>query len=91
MRLNEYGQVIPSKTYFPGGLKPIIDRCCHELGLKSASMMRGIPRKAYEMNLPIKGTTFKARDIADNNPKNNCTWCPTITAWTCRSRALRMV
>jgi alpha-galactosidase len=75
VRINEYGHVIPSKTYFPGGLRPIIERC-HELGLKfGIHMMRGIPRKAYEMNLPIMGTSFKARDIADTDPKNNCTWC----------------
>jgi alpha-galactosidase len=75
MRLNEYGQVIPSKAYFPGGLKPIADRC-HQLGLKfGIHMMRGIPRKAYELNLPIKGTSYKARDIADTDPKKNCTWC----------------
>ncbi|MDI1248994.1 MAG: glycoside hydrolase family 27 protein [Lacunisphaera sp.] len=75
MRLDEFGHVIPSQTYFPGGLKPIIDRC-HELGLKfGLHMMRGIPRKAYDLNLPIKGTPYKARDIADTNPKNNCTWC----------------
>ncbi|MGL5020298.1 MAG: glycoside hydrolase family 27 protein [Luteolibacter sp.] len=75
VRLNEFGHVMPSKTYFAGGLKPIIDRC-HELGLKfGIHMMRGIPRKAYDLNLPIKGTNFTARDIADTNPKNNCTWC----------------
>lgn len=75
VRINEYGHVIPSNTYFPNGLKPIIDRC-HALGLKfGIHMMRGIPRKAFDMNLPIKGTSYKARDVADTNPKNNCTWC----------------
>ncbi len=75
VNLNEHGHVIPSKTYFPSGLKPITDRC-HELGLKfGIHMMRGIPRKAYDMNLPIMGTSYKARDIADTKPKNNCTWC----------------
>ncbi len=75
VRINEHGHVIPSKTYFPGGFKPIIERC-HELGLKfGIHMMRGIPRKAYEMNLPIKGTSFTARNVADTDPKNNCTWC----------------
>ena len=33
VRINEHGHVVPSLAYFPGGLKPIIDRC-HELGLK---------------------------------------------------------
>ncbi|MDQ8201187.1 glycoside hydrolase family 27 protein [Pelagicoccus enzymogenes] len=75
VRLNEYGHVIPSKTYFPSGLEPIIERC-HELGLKfGIHMMRGIPRKAYELDLPIKGTPYTARDIANVNPAVNCTWC----------------
>ena len=75
VRLNEHGHVIPSKTYFPGGIEPIIGRC-HALGLKfGIHMMRGIPRKAYDMNLPIKGTPYKAREIADTRPENNCTWC----------------
>jgi alpha-galactosidase len=75
VRINEHGHVVPSLAYFPGGLGPIIDRC-HELGLKfGIHMMRGIPRKAYDMNLSIKGTSYKARDIADTDPANNCTWC----------------
>lgn len=75
VRINEFGHVLPSKTYFPGGLKPITDRC-HQLGLKfGIHMMRGIPRKAYELNLPVKGTPYRARDIADTAPANNCTWC----------------
>ncbi len=75
VRLNPYGHVIPSKAYFPGGLKPIIDRC-HELGMKfGVHMMRGVPRKAYELNLPIKGTPYTAQDIANTDPGYNCTWC----------------
>jgi alpha-galactosidase len=75
VRVNEFGHVLPSKTYFSGGLEPIAKRC-HQLGLKfGLHMMRGIPRKAYELNLPIKGTPYRARDIADLTPANNCTWC----------------
>lgn len=75
VRINEHGHVIASKTYFPNGLKPIIDRC-HALGLKfGIHMMRGIPRKAVELNLTIKGTSYKARDVADTSPEKNCTWC----------------
>jgi len=75
VRINKFGHVIPSKAYFSNGLKPIIDRC-HELGLKfGIHMMRGIPRKAYEKNLPIKGSPYRARDIANTNPEDNCTWC----------------
>ena len=33
VRINEYGLLQPSRTYFPNGLRRIIDRA-HELGLK---------------------------------------------------------
>lgn len=72
MNFNEYGLLQPSKTYFPNGLQPIIDRC-HELGLKfGLHLMRGIPREAVHQNLPIKGTDYKAADIADTT--SICVW-----------------
>lgn len=75
ININEYGQFSPSKVYFPNGLKMIAGRC-HQLGLKfGVHLMRGIPRKAYELNLPIKETSYKARDIANTDPKENCAWC----------------
>ena len=75
IRVNEYGYFLPSRVYFPNGIKPIVDRC-HELGLKfGVHLMRGIPRKAYELNLPIKGTSYTARDVANTDPKENCNWC----------------
>jgi len=75
VNINQYGLFQPSKCYFPNGLKPIIDRC-HELGLKfGVHLMRGVPRKAVELNLPIKGTTARAGDIADKDPDRNCKWC----------------
>jgi hypothetical protein len=75
IRIDEYGYFLPSEVYFPNGLKPIAERC-HELGLKfGVHLMRGIPRKAYEMDLPIKGTPYTARDIANTNPEENCKWC----------------
>jgi alpha-galactosidase len=75
IHLNEYGHFLPSKVYFPNGFKPIVDRA-RALGLKfGVHLMRGIPRQAYELNLPIKGTKYTARDIANKDPKENCTWC----------------
>ncbi len=72
VNLNEYGLLQPSKTYFPNGLQPIIDRC-HELGLKfGLHLMRGIPREAVRQNLPIKGTNYRAADIADTT--SICVW-----------------
>ncbi|MQY80081.1 MAG: hypothetical protein GH151_12960 [Bacteroidetes bacterium] len=73
VRLNEYGLVQPSITYFPSGLKPLIERA-HSLGLKfGLHLMRGIPRKAVQLNLPIKGTKYRAKDIADTS--SICKWC----------------
>lgn len=72
MNFNEYGLLQPSKTYFPNGLQPIIDRC-HELGLKfGLHLMRGIPREVVHMDLPIKGTDYTASEIADTS--SICVW-----------------
>lgn len=75
IHINEFGHFLPSKVYFPHGLKPIADRA-HALGLKfGVHLMRGIPRKAVELNLPIKGTSYTARDVANTDPAEQCTWC----------------
>lgn len=72
LNFNEYGLLQPSETYFPNGIKPIIDRC-HELGLKfGIHLMRGIPRAAVKANTPIEGTPYFAQDIADT--KSICSW-----------------
>lgn len=72
LNINEYGLLQPSKTYFPNGLKPIIDRC-HELGIKfGIHLMRGIPRVAVEKNTKVKGTKYTARDVADTS--SICLW-----------------
>lgn len=75
VNLNEYGYFLASKVYFPHGLRPIADRC-HALGLRfGVHLMRGIPRKAYELNSRIEGTEYTARDVAITDPKLNCKWC----------------
>ena len=75
IHINEFGQFLPSHVYFPNGLKSMVERC-HVLGLKfGVHLMRGIPRKAYQLNLPIKGTPYTARDVANTDPQENCTWC----------------
>lgn len=71
--IDAFGLLQPSKTYFPNGLKPIIDRT-NELGLRfGLHLMRGIPRKAYKQNTKVKGTNLLAKDVA--NPKSICNWC----------------
>ena len=73
VNINNYGLLQPSKTYFPNGLKQIAARA-HELGLKfGVHLMRGIPRKAVELNTQVKGTQYHARDIADTT--SICSWC----------------
>lgn len=74
VKFNEFGLLQPSDTYFPNGLKPIIDRC-HELGLKfGLHLMRGIPRAAVKADVPIKGTKYHAQDIVDTT--SICVWNP---------------
>ncbi len=74
VRLNSFGLLQPSQTYFPHGLQPIAERA-HNAGLKfGLHLMRGIPRKAVELNLPVEGTKVRARDIANVN--STCSWCP---------------
>ena len=72
VNINEYGLLQPSQCYFPDGLKPVIDRC-HELGLKfGIHLMRGIPREAVRLNLPVQGSSYRAADIADTT--SICAW-----------------
>jgi len=72
LNIDEYGRFIPSEKLFPNGFKDIIDRA-HKQGIKfGIHLMRGIPREAVMQNLPIKGTKYFARDIADTN--DTCNW-----------------
>jgi len=55
---NEYGIYQPSKTYFPKGFGELVEYA-HASGIKMGiHLMRGIPRKAVEENLPVKGTNY---------------------------------
>ena len=72
VRINKDGYFIPSKCYFPNGLKGITDEC-HKHGIKfGVHFLRGMPRKAVEQNTPVKGTKYFARDIANTN--SVCPW-----------------
>ncbi|HSH19853.1 MAG TPA: glycoside hydrolase family 27 protein, partial [Draconibacterium sp.] len=72
LTFDEYGRFIPSAVYFPNGFKAIIEEA-HQHGIKfGLHMMRGIPREVVEKNLPIKGTIYTAKDIANVN--DTCNW-----------------
>lgn len=73
IRVDNHARQLPSKVSFHDGLKPVID-FAHSLGIKfGVHMMRGIPRKAVQLKLPILGTDVTAADIADVN--DTCKWC----------------
>jgi len=75
--MDEYGRFVPSPNRFPSaangaGFKPLADYV-HSKGLKfGIHIMRGIPREAVDKNLPIKGTSYHAADVADK--VNVATW-----------------
>ena len=73
IKIDNYGRCLPAENFFPNGLDKIISKV-HAAGCKfGIHMMRGIPRKAVELNLPIKGTEYTARDIVNKN--SQCIWC----------------
>ncbi len=75
--MDEYGRLLPSVKRFPSaangvGFKALGDYV-HSKGMKfGIHIMRGIPREAYYNNLPIKGTEYFAKDIAE--PWDTCNW-----------------
>ena len=77
--MDGYGRLLPAPNRFPTsaggkGFRPLADRV-HALGLRfGIHLMRGIPRLAVERNLPVFGTKYRARDIADT--ASICTWNP---------------
>ncbi|MEO5715459.1 MAG: glycoside hydrolase family 27 protein [Luteolibacter sp.] len=77
--MDPWGRLVPASNRFPSaadgaGFKPLADSV-HSKGLKfGIHMMRGIPRQAWQQDLPVKGTTYTAKDIAD--PTSTCSWNP---------------
>lgn len=74
---DEFGRYLPSPKRFPSsvngaGFKPLADYV-HGKGLKfGIHIMRGIPRKAVENKLPVKGSSKTAADIYST--ADQCTW-----------------
>ncbi|MBN2610569.1 MAG: glycoside hydrolase family 27 protein [Bacteroidales bacterium] len=72
LTMDEFGRFTPAPVYFPDGIKAIVDYA-HKHGVKfGLHLMRGISREAVEKNLPIRGTKYFARDIANVN--DTCNW-----------------
>ncbi len=75
--MDRYGRFIPAPGRFPSsangtGFKSLADYV-HSKGLKfGVHIMRGIPRKAVEENLPIEGSPYHAADVA--NKQDICHW-----------------
>lgn len=77
LTMDAWGRLTPATNRFPSaandaGFKPLADYV-HAKGLKfGIHMMRGIPRQAWQQDLPVKGTVYSAKDIADVN--STCSW-----------------
>jgi hypothetical protein len=77
--MDEWGRLLPAPNRFPsaaggGGFRPLADYV-HAKGLRfGIHLMRGIPRLAVARNLPVKGASVRARDIA--NETSVCAWNP---------------
>ncbi|MDO7840825.1 glycoside hydrolase family 27 protein [Sphingomonas sp. CA1-15] len=75
--MDAFGRFQPDPVRFPSsaggkGFAPLAAQV-HALGLKfGIHRMRGIPRAAVAANLPLAGTSYRARDIADTN--SICSW-----------------
>lgn len=76
--LDDWGRPQPAPNRFPsaatGGFRSLADRI-HAMGLRfGVHLMRGVPRRAVELDLPVLGSTSSCTAIAD--PANDCPWNP---------------
>ena len=77
--LDDEGRYTPAINRFPSseagaGFKPLVEYV-HGLGLKfGIHILRGIPKKAVERNLPIEASSYHAAEAA--NTQDVCPWNP---------------
>ena len=77
--LDAHARLVPAPNRFPSarggkGFAPLAARI-HAMGMRfGIHVMRGISRQAVKLNLPILGTSVRARDIADTS--SICSWNP---------------
>jgi alpha-galactosidase len=72
VNLDAFGRYLPSRSNFPGGLERIAAYATERGLIPGIHIMRGIPRKAVELDLPVRGTGTTAQQIAD--PSSVCQW-----------------
>lgn len=86
--MDEYGRLMPAENRFPSakggkGFAPLAEYV-HSLGLKfGIHIMRGMPRLAAHNNLPIFGTEYTAKDVAEGN--SICFWNPDMYGLKCET------
>ncbi|WP_219818395.1 glycoside hydrolase family 27 protein [Clavibacter michiganensis] len=79
VELDGFGRQMPAVNRFPSaaggaGFGPLA-RAVHDLGLRfGIHIMRGIPRRAVQLDLPVEGTGSTASRIADTS--SVCAWNP---------------
>lgn len=79
LELDSYGRLVPDPVRFPSaaggvGFRALADSL-HGIGLRfGLHVMRGIPRRAAQLDLPIHGTNWTASEIADR--EDVCAWNP---------------
>lgn len=77
--MDGYGRLVPAPNRFPSsrggkGFAPLAAKV-HAMGMRfGVHLMRGIPRLAVERDLPVIGTQYSARDVADVS--STCSWNP---------------
>ena len=86
LEMDAYGRLMPAVNRFPSaaggkGFKPLADHI-HSLGLKfGIHIMRGMPRMAAHLRLPLMGTDRSCADAAD--PNSICAWNPDMYGLKC--------
>ena len=92
LTMDENGRLQPAVNRFPSaadgkGFKPLADEI-HRLGLKfGIHIMRGVPRMAAHLALPIAGSSLTCADAAD--PASVCAWNPDMYGTRADTEAAR--
>ena len=88
LRMDEFGRLIPAENRFPSaaggqGFRPLADKI-HGMGLKfGIHIMRGMPRMAAHLHLPIKDSNATCDQAA--NPHSICMWNPDMYGLKCET------